>query len=53
MGFLDSLEIFDSAEFLNSLEFLDRVWYGLVWFGLVWFFRGGMFGNVLEYSRMF
>ena len=29
------------------------VWYGLEWFDRVWFFKvGGMFGNVLEYSRM-
>ena len=27
---------------------------GLVWYGLVWFGRGGgMFGNVLEFSRIF
>ena len=42
MDFLDSLEVFDSAEFLKSLEFLDRVWYGFVCYvidlyGLVWF----------------
>ena len=32
------------------------VWFGgMVWFGMVGFGRegGGMFGNVLEYSRMF
>ena len=28
------------------------VWYGLAWFGMVGFVRGGVFGNVLEYSRM-
>ena len=29
------------------------VWFGLVWYGLGQGGEGGMFGNVLVYSRMF
>ena len=43
-----------------GMVWFGMVWYGfgmgLVWFGMVWFGRergGGMFRNVLEYSRMF
>ena len=41
----------------NIVKFLVlvKLRYGMVRFGMVWFVRvsGGMFGNVLEYSRMF
>ena len=63
------MDLLDSLEFLNSLEFQDMVWFGIDWYGFVWFHMvlfgmvlfgfvlfwglGGMFENVLEFSRMF
>ena len=61
---LVSVQSVQSLVWFGLLWYNGMVWYGLVWFGLVvrfglvwyglvWWWGGGMFWNVLEYSRKF